>query len=140
MSTAVRDVMMAAGRELAEAETRALARVACEAAARDAEAIAPRLLGPGRMMDHHIFPEQFRSLFEKAGIEIDNFTVPLTESTHLKGVHGRGLGDLPGGWNGRWSDFFSANPNATATEIYQFGGRLMDEFGLSGLLISPYSR
>lgn len=31
-----------------------------------------------------------------------------------------------------------ANPNATAKEVYQFGGKLMDEFGLSNLPMFPY--
>ena len=31
-----------------------------------------------------------------------------------------------------------ANPNATAQEIYQFGGRMMDDYGLSGMPIVSY--
>ncbi len=102
--------------------------------------VAPKLLKAGRMMDHHIFPQQFRRFFQEAGVEVDKFTVRITESTHLKGVHGSGLGDLPGGWNARWADFIKAHPDATAKDIYQFGGGLMDEFGLNGLPISPYPR
>jgi hypothetical protein len=35
-------------------------------------------------------------------------------------------------------EFIEANPNATAKEVYQFGGKLMDQFGLSNLPIVPY--
>jgi hypothetical protein len=31
-----------------------------------------------------------------------------------------------------------SNPNASAKDVYQFGGRLMDEYGLSGLPIRRY--
>ncbi|HXG45260.1 MAG TPA: DUF2380 domain-containing protein, partial [Gemmatimonadales bacterium] len=101
---------------------------------------APKLLTAGKLVDHHIFPQQFRRFFQSKGIDIDQFTVRIGETTHLKGVHGRGLGNMPGGWNARWSEFIDANPGATPKDIYQFAGRLMDEFGLSGLPIAPYPR
>jgi RHS repeat-associated protein len=101
---------------------------------------APKLLQAGKLMDHHIFPQQFRKFFQGKGVDIDQFTVRIGETTHLKGVHGRGLGNMPGRWNARWSEFIDANPGATPKDIYQFAGRLMDEFGLSGLPIAPYPR
>jgi hypothetical protein len=55
-------------------------------------------------------------------------------------THGRGVGDMPGRWNDRWQAFIDANPNATATDVFQCGGRLMDEYGLSGLPIVPFPR
>lgn len=90
------------------------------------------------MMNHHLFPQQFRKFFEKTGVNIDKFTVRISEITHLKGVHGRGVADLPGGWNTRWQQFIETNPNATAKDVFQFGGSLVDEFGLSGLPIIPF--
>jgi hypothetical protein len=95
---------------------------------------------------HHIFPQaqRFRNYFTARGINIDLYTVELEMQTHLSGVHGRGgfVGPgnvtLPGRWNARWEDFISANPQATAREVYQFAGQLMDEFGLSGQPIVPY--
>jgi RHS repeat-associated protein len=94
----------------------------------------------GPPQDHHLFPQTFRALFEKSGIDIDQFTVSLPQTLHLKGVHGAGLGNVPGRWNQRWQDFFADNPNATEKDIYQFAGQLMDEFGLSGLEIHKYKR
>ncbi|MGD9109360.1 MAG: DUF2380 domain-containing protein, partial [Phycisphaerales bacterium] len=73
--------------------------------------------------------------FTKAGIVIDDYLVDIEQTTHLKGVHGRGIMDLPGKWNNRWTDFFKKNPKATAKQIFQFAGRLMDEFNLSDLPI-----
>nr|HMR11186.1 hypothetical protein [Polyangiaceae bacterium] len=66
------------------------------------------------------------------------FTVGISQGRHLRSVHGRGDAITPGRFNQRWADFIEANPNATAKEIYQFGGRLMDEYGLSNLPIVPF--
>ena len=49
---------------------------------------------------HHIFPQKFRTYFRSKGIDIDNYTVELVRSSHLKGIHGRGTSALsPGRWN-----------------------------------------
>jgi hypothetical protein len=95
---------------------------------------------PGALasQDHHVFPQQFKRFFEQRGIDIDEYTVPLGQGRHLRGVHGRGGDGLPGGWNARWRDFIRENPSASAKDVYQFGGRLMDEYGLSGLPIRRY--
>lgn len=91
------------------------------------------------MADHHIFPQQFRELFQKMGIDIDKFTVSVPQNTtHLKGIHGNGFNQMPGSWNKQWSQFFKDNPGATAKDAYQFGGSLMDKYGLSGMPINPY--
>jgi RHS repeat-associated protein len=96
-----------------------------------------RLLPAPKMQGHHIFPQdpKFAKFFTKAGIVIDDYVVDIEQTTHLKGVHGRGIMDLPGKWNNRWTDFFKKNPKATAKQIFQFAGRLMDEFNLSDLPI-----
>jgi hypothetical protein len=47
---------------------------------------------------------------------------------------------MPGFWNQAWRNFIEGNPGAIAKDLYQFGGRLMDEFGLSGKEIHPYGQ
>jgi RHS repeat-associated protein len=96
------------------------------------------LLAPVKMQRHHIFPQQFRDFFYARGVDIDKHTVEISQGRHLGSVHGRGDAITPGRYNQRWAEFIEANPNATAKDIYQFGGRLMDEYGLSGLQIVPY--
>lgn len=86
------------------------------------------------------FPQQFKKFFEKRGINIDNYTVSVGETTHLKGLHGKGNAGVPGRWNQRWQAFVENNPQANSTEVYQFGGQLMDEYGLSNLHIHGYKR
>jgi RHS repeat-associated protein len=97
------------------------------------------LLDAPKMADHHLFPQQFRDAFKKMGINIDDFTVSVPQNTtHLKGLHGKGFNELPGGWNKAWQQFFTDNPGATAKDAFQFGGSLMDKYGLNGLPVSPY--
>lgn len=103
------------------------------------------LLPAPKIQKHHIFPQQFKPDFDRVGINIDKHTVELSEGVHLKGVHGKGGFVGPGNkmlptdkWNEAWSYFFNTNNNPTAKEIYQFAGKLIDEYGLSGLPIVPY--
>ena len=51
---------------------------------------------------------------------------------HMNIIHGKG------GWNQKWMDFIDNNPNATSKDIYQFAGKMMDDYGLSGYTIHPY--
>jgi RHS repeat-associated protein len=100
----------------------------------------PLLLDAGKVADHHIFPRQFEGFFVSNGINIDDFTITLGKSSHLRGVHGNGLGSMPGRWNSRWADFIANNPNASQVEIYKFGGSLMEEFGINHIPIHPYKK
>lgn len=90
------------------------------------------------MHRHHLLPQKFRDFFGARGINVDKFTVELSQGQHLQGVHGRGDLLTPGRWNQRWGEFIEANPSATAKEIYQHLGRMMDDYGLSNLPIVPY--
>ncbi len=58
---------------------------------------------------HHVLPQQFRSQFENAGLNVDEATVRLPSSVH-QAAH-----DV--GWNSVWEDFFGANPNPSSAEI-----------------------
>jgi hypothetical protein len=97
-----------------------------------------RLEAP-QMADHHIFPQQFKKYFSDRSINIDLHTVSVPhQTTHLRGLHGKGYGNMPGGWNQRWKTFIEATPNATSKDIYQFAGQLMDEYGINNLRLHGY--
>lgn len=96
------------------------------------------LFGQVKIQRHHIFPQRFRAFFRARGIDIDRYTVELTEGRHLKSVHGRGDLLTPGRFNAQWERFIEMFPNASALEVYQYGGWLMDQYGLSGLMLVPY--
>lgn len=49
-------------------------------------------------------------------------------------IHGKG------GWNQKWIEFFDNNPNATAKDIYQFAGKMIDEYGLNNPPIQHYHK
>jgi hypothetical protein len=103
-------------------------------------ASAEKLLANPILHDHHLLPQQFRGFFSKLGINVDEYTVTVSESTHLQGIHGSGIGTLPGRWNQQWATWIEANPGAAAKDVYQQLGRMMDDFGLSVKGIHPYGQ
>jgi hypothetical protein len=100
----------------------------------------PVLLPSTKVADHHIFPQQFKKFFAERGIEINDYTVSLGQTTHLRGVHGKGNAGLTGKWNNKWEQFIESNPKATAKEVYQFAGKLMDEFNLNKEILHGYRK
>jgi RHS repeat-associated protein len=97
------------------------------------------LLKSGKLYKHHVFPQKFREWFVKNGIKnIDEFTIQISRDTHLKGVHGKGLGNLPGRWNQQWADFIKLNPNASPSEIFHHAEGLLKRYGLEHLKYVPY--
>lgn len=100
------------------------------------------LLGRPRMIKHHIFnvfrgnspgSAKYREFFRSRNIRVDDFTVEMTEGMHQRWIHGRGRN-----WTNRWKEWIDANPNATAREVYQQAGRMMEEYGIADLPIIPY--
>ena len=47
-------------------------------------------------------------------------------------IHGKGK------WNQKRMNFIDNNSSATAKDIYQFAGKMMGDYGLSGYKIHPY--
>jgi RHS repeat-associated protein len=108
----------------------------------DDAARATKLLEAPNMIKHHIFnkfrgnspaSQVYRDFFKKYNIKVDNFTVELTDTMHKQFIHRGG-----NNWTTRWKQWIDSNLNATTKDVYQFAGRLMDEYGLSGLPIVPY--
>lgn len=58
----------------------------------------------------------------------------------LKGVHGNGLGNLPGQWNKKWSEFIKTNPNASPSEIFNQAEQMLKQYGLEHLPYVPYKK
>jgi RHS repeat-associated protein len=81
-----------------------------------------------RLVKHHIFPVELKARFLKAGVRVNSHTMELIETLH-KEIH-RGPGGGP--WNQAWHEFFAANPEATAADVYQKGQEMIEEFGLWG--------
>lgn len=93
------------------------------------------------MIRHHLFnvfrgnspkSQVYRDFFKKHRIDIDKHTVEISEATHAR-LHQAG-----NNWTTRWKSWIDANPNASTKEVYQFAGRLMDEYGINHVPIVPY--
>lgn len=103
------------------------------AASKDVSRLAAPL-----MHDHHLLPREFKVFFSARGIDIDEHTISLGEKSHLLGVHGKGLGNMPGGWNKEWGAWIKENPNATQKDVFQRLGSMMDRYYMNGVPIHPY--
>lgn len=95
----------------------------------------------GKTNDHHIIPafrgksKPYADFISARGIDVDQYTITVDAGKggmHMNIIHGKGR------WNQKWMDFIDNNPNATAKDIYQFAGKMMDDYGLSGYTIHPY--
>ena len=97
----------------------------------------------GQTNDHHIIPKfrgkskPYADFISERGIDVDQYTITVSAGKggmHMNTIHGKAK------WNQRWMDWIDNNPNATAKDIYQFAGQMMDEYGLSGFKIHPYGQ
>ncbi len=79
---------------------------------------------------HHLFPREFSNNFKKAGIDVDNFTIQLSKSTH-RGA-GTGLQYVPKNWNDEWREFIKNNPKATQEDFLEQGKKMMAAAGARG--------
>ncbi|HBO46107.1 MAG TPA: hypothetical protein DD670_19725 [Planctomycetaceae bacterium] len=129
----------ACAKEAAELAGKQADDVAGEAAQASRKVLA--LPAPDTTALHHIIPvfrgksAKYAEFIQARGIMVDQYCVRVAHgnaSHHLKFIHGSGK------WNQKWMDWIDANPGATAKDIFQQAGRMMDEFGLSGSQIVPY--
>ncbi|WP_296792943.1 DUF2380 domain-containing protein [Ruminococcus sp.] len=93
------------------------------------------------MHDHHIIPKfrgnskPYADFIAKRGIDVDKYTISVTAGkggAHMNLIHGKGK------WNPKWMEFIDNNPSATAKDIYQFAGQMMDDYGLNKFKIHPW--
>jgi len=77
---------------------------------------------------HHQLPRQFQSQFERAGLNIEDFTIPMDKAAHRLKPDGLHTGS--DNWNRQWQDFFNANPNAGQDAILEQLRIMQEAFGL----------
>ena len=80
--------------------------------------------------------QKYRDFFQNLGISPnirDQYTVKLPQKLHTWLHSPNGFN-----WNQKWKDWIDANPNATAKEVYQFAGQLMDKAGIASQPITAY--
>jgi RHS repeat-associated protein len=81
-----------------------------------------------RIERHHQLPRAFRQQFERAGLDIERFTVDLPADAHR--FKPGGLHTGPDNWNNQWKQFFRQTENPTQQQILDQLGRMRREFGL----------
>ncbi|NTX37366.1 TIGR02269 family lipoprotein [Myxococcus sp. CA033] len=98
-----------------------------------------RQLTAGRWEKHHIFPQanDLAAWFERQGLKIHHYTMPIPLSVHRRIHDGTGTG-RGGAWNEAWREFRANNENASPMEMFKFAGELIYRFDLMGGPIQPY--
>ena len=100
------------------------------------------LLEKPKTVKHHIFnkfrgesekSQKYREFFKNHNINIDAYTVEITESLHKKYIHAAN-----NNWTSKWKIWINNNPNASTKEVYQYAGKLMDEHNISHVPIIKY--
>lgn len=83
----------------------------------------------GVIEQHHLLPQQFKKQFEKAGLDIEKYKIPLEKVDHR--LKPDGLHTGTNNWNKQWDDFFKQNPDAIKPEILDQLDKMKKAFGLS---------
>ena len=78
---------------------------------------------PANAQAHHVFPQQYKSYFDNAGINIHDpkYGVWWETSGHLKNATR---------YNANWAEFIARNPNATQVQIFNHGRTMMQQHGI----------
>ena len=80
---------------------------------------------------HHVFPQEFKSFFDKKGINIHEWVMVLLLEDHLR-IH---RGAYGGPWNADWRAWIKTNNiTGNAEAIYRFAGEMVYRYCLSGTL------
>ena len=77
---------------------------------------------PAEYEYHHIYPQQFRSEFEKMGINIDKYTIKILKKYHKnhKAI------------NKSWEEFFAKHKNPTKAEVEEFAKAMLKKYNFGG--------
>ena len=97
----------------------------------------------GKTAHHHIIPKfrgkskPYADFIAERGIDVDQYTITVSSGKggmHMNSIHGKG------DWNTLWMEWIDNHQDATAKDIFQFAGKMMDDFGLSGYKIHPFHK
>ena len=83
--------------------------------------------GTDKLSTHHMLPQEeaLRRYFERANLDINQFTVQLPRDSHRMKIAG-GLHTNSVKWNRQWHEFFERNPDATADQILEQLEKMVD--------------
>lgn len=82
----------------------------------------------GRVEKHHVFPQRFRDFFRSKGILIDEYMLEMDREIHkLTQRKGRHYED----YTKKWGEWIEKNRDAKPEAVFEYAGKLMDEYGHS---------
>ena len=76
--------------------------------------------------------QKYRDFLKNLKINVDDQTVKIPESLH-KFLHRAG-----NNWTTKWKKWIDANPKASAKDVFQQAGKMMDDAGISNSPIEPH--
>jgi hypothetical protein len=94
----------------------------------DAVRGAARVVGLAKVERHHMLPRAFRKQFDRAGLDIEQFTMDLPVDAHR--LRPAGIHTGPNNWNKQWKGFFEQNDNPTQRQILDQLEKMKREFEL----------
>jgi hypothetical protein len=89
---------------------------------------APCSSAANAIEQHHLLPNQFAQQFADAGLNPENFKIPLTAAQHRLLPDGIHTGPSGESWNGVWKSFLKSNPSAD--QILDQLAAMRAEFGI----------
>ena len=78
--------------------------------------------------DMHLLPRQFADKFERVGLDIKDYTIPMERGAHRLKPDGLHTGSE--NWNKVWRDFFNEHKNPSKQEILDHLAKMRKDFGL----------
>ena len=66
-----------------------------------------------------MLPQKFAKTFAKAGLNIEEFTIPLEMASHRLKPNGVHIGKGIENWNGAWDAFLKTTPNPSREQILE---------------------
>lgn len=121
-----------AGQQTSTLVTTMVSETSGQTAVNVAMAAAGLPSGSGEVIEnHYLFPQAkiLRHHFDRVGINIDDYTIPLERTRHRfnpNGIHTNNGGN----WNRVWEEFFRENPLASREEIFEQLYRMRSAFGI----------
>jgi hypothetical protein len=73
-------------------------------------------------------PQQFERQFKRAGLDVEDYKIPLDRSDHR--LKPGGLHTGTNSWNKQWADFFETNPYAEKLDILNQLDKMQKVVGL----------
>jgi len=108
---------------------RNIAREVVGTTLKNANSVNSARIGSTAVEEHHLLPRQFKAQFDRAGLDVERFTINLSKAEHRLKPDGLHTGS--DNWNANWKEFFQLNPTANRQQILQQLVSMKNKFGIN---------